>query len=107
MQPRRVVLLDDVAEALLAAGPAARLGAANVLNCYVVETVQKPVLRTNSSPTTDDVRFYQTYSRRVCGPPFAWDLPPDPDPGTVQFFCVRAVDTSNNFSDCGDITFVP
>ena len=79
----------------------------DALNCYVVETVQKVVLRTNSGPTTDDVRFYQTYSRRVCGPPFAWDLPPDPDPGTVQFFCVRAVDTSNNFSDCGDITFVP
>ena len=77
----------------------------DALACYVVETVQQDALRSYMGPSSSDVRYYQTYSKRVCGPTYKWDLPPDPDPGTVQYFCVRAVDASNNFSDCGDITF--
>ena len=77
----------------------------DALNCYVVETVQKENLWSRSTLSTSDVMYYQQYSKRVCGPPFDWDLPPDPEPGTVQYFCVRAVDASNNFSECGDITF--
>jgi len=42
----------------------------------------------------------------VCGPPFVWAMPPDPPPGWVQYFCLRAVDTSDNLSACAEITFL-
>ncbi len=78
----------------------------DALDCYLVETTQRGVLIPTWQPSPADVKYYQTYSGRVCAPPYEWDLPPDPEPNFIQYFCVRAVDTSNNYSDCGDITFI-
>jgi len=78
----------------------------DALNCYYVMTYQRPADLKNHRLLGWDVAFGNRYSVYVCGPPFVWDLPPEPQPGQVQYFCLMTRDLSGNFSACADIEFV-
>ena len=75
-------------------------------NCYHIVTQQRSPTQTSNLAATYDYDYIQRYSTFVCGPPFAWTLPPDPPPGWLQYFCLQSRDTSSLYSVCAVIEFV-
>ena len=75
-------------------------------NCYHIVTQQRSPRQLSNPSAVYDYAFIERYSTSVCGPPFAWTLPPDPPPGWLQYFCLQSKDASNLVSVCAEIEFV-
>jgi len=75
-------------------------------NCFYFITQQRVLIQPPYPVNPFDADYFQTYTRTVCGPPFERMMPPDPPPSMVQYFCLRARDTSRNYSECADVDFV-
>ncbi|HZI92664.1 MAG TPA: hypothetical protein VFE84_00345 [Patescibacteria group bacterium] len=99
----RRAFMGALLAAIMTWDPSASLDATN---CYHIVTQQRSPTQTSNPSAAYDYAYIKRYSTSVCGPPFAWTLPPDPPAGWLQYFCIQTRSTSNLYSVCAEIDFV-